>query len=720
MSINQYHHILSEEDIHYLLQTNEVIHAKRNIDSKNDGVIYFNIPLDDSNHMLSIKNKLSEHFGLHVENIKYLPMRWIKGDTKPHMDRDLTGSAFTRTHLVYLTSSSGSLVINNESYPITQGSGYAFDEGLHHETVNTGVTPRLLLGPMNEFCTAVGGPTTIYIQQNGSNQEYSYDQSSWNPITWPFTIGNGYSVEFVSDITLTSNNQYFICGGNNLIGKYSLNSDGSRPTITIDNVTNYPGLFQNGTEFTDGNSVGIYNLKVNAINGSSLVIGGGWIGQSYYGKNAQFSFIINCDVGNSPIGEKCGGIVGSYAASGSTPTDSSFPGLGLALCSSSGNIDNDAGGIIGWRAGYGTNNINYVTLFGCWSTGSITGMNSGGIVGSEAAGENGRVEIAKCYSTGTISGAYSGGIVGANAGQSSSGTGQVNIQASYSNGSISGSDAGGILGGIWNGSINVQNCYSNGNVTNSAGGICGYSESSNEISIMNCYTSGSTDTANGYIIAGFNDVNTSPISYWTLSNNYSEAANSTFGWSSVNAKATLFDTPINTNVVSDTWVETITNQPFEVNIGYTPYTINIFGFLNIVNYYEQTVTAGNSSIAAIVSGKSYSILQKSGGTSSSYNTITIDSNTGVISTTSATAPGTYTLYIRNSGSYYISSFSLTVNSNNKTVISTRVMHDNSNYTDYRITYYSDNSAFVQVYQKNMRTNCYQLVRSVNIPYCVPT
>lgn len=723
MSINQYHPILSEEDINYLLEREEVINAKKKIDSKNDGVIYFTISLNnDFVKMISIKSKLSEHFGLNLDHIKSLPMRWIKGDTKPHMDRDLSGSAFSRTHLVYLTNSIGSLRVNNESYPITQGSSYAFDEGLHHETVNTGIEPRLLLGPMSEHLNAVGVPSsTIYVRQNGVNQEYSYDQSSWNTVIWPYNLINYQSLEFVSDIILTSNNDYFICNGNNRIGTTSLKTDGSRPIITIDNVTNYPGLFQNGTESTDGNSVGIYNLKINAINGSSLIIGGGWIGQAYYGKNAQFSFIINCDSGNSPIGEKCGGIVGSYAAYGTNPTDSNLPGLSLGLCSSSGSIDTDAGGIVGYRAGYNTNNINNVALFGCWSNGSISGINAGGIAGNEAGGEKGKVQIAKCYSTGIISGISSGGIIGANAGLSSSDPGIVTIEASYSTGIISGNDSAGILGGYLNGNIIISNCYSIGNITNSiGGGICGYTETNYSVNITNCYTSGSTFTTNGYIMANLPNVNTSPNPNWTFENNYSEAANSTSDWSTIHAKSTLLDT--SSNVVSNTWIETIKNQPFEVNIGYTPYTIdiiNIFSFISINSNYSQIVTAGNSSISAIISGKSYTILQKSGGESSSYNTITINSITGVISTTSATKAGTYTLYIRNSGSYYISSFTLTVNSNNKTIIATRVLHENTNYTNYDITYFSDNSALVKVYQKNRTTNCYQLVRSINVPYCIP-
>ncbi len=47
----------------------------------------------------------------------------------------------------------------------------------------------------------------------------------------------------------------------------------------------------------------------------------------------------------------------------------------------------------------------------------------------------------------------------------------------------------------------------------------------------------------------------------------------------------------------------------------------------------------------------------------------------------------------------------------------QVLHQNDNYTDYRITYYIDGSALVNIYQKNGTTNCYQLVGNVNVPFC---
>jgi hypothetical protein len=112
-------------------------------------------------------------------------------------------------------------------------------------------------------------------------------------------------------------------------------------------------------------------------------------------------------------------------------------------------------------------------------------------------------------------------------------------------------------------------------------------------------------------------------------------------------------------------VATTLNQPYELlNMGYTPYTINniilIEGDPNVKRTSTDTINPNTSTDAAIVSGRSYTILEKSGGDSGSYSTITIDSTTGVISTTSSTIHGTYTLYIRNTGSYNITEFNLII------------------------------------------------------------
>ena len=169
MSLNIINNLLSEEDINYILNLQEVLEAKKSIDTKTIGSVYFSVNLTSS-----IKKTIFDNFGLTLETV---PMRWIKGDTLPHIDN--CSKQFQKTHLVYLTDSQGEFLLENNSYSITKGNAFVFDEGLRHETVNTGLEPRLLLGPMSEEGLAVGaigiygpGGTSVYIRDVGSGIEY--------------------------------------------------------------------------------------------------------------------------------------------------------------------------------------------------------------------------------------------------------------------------------------------------------------------------------------------------------------------------------------------------------------------------------------------------------------------------------------------------------------------------------------------------------------------
>jgi hypothetical protein len=104
----------------------------------------------------SMKDQIKEETNIDISHINSVPMRWIKGDTLPHIDRG--NQSFQNTFLMYLTDSSGSLVLDGTSYPISRGSAYKFNEGLPHETIDTGYEPRLLLGPMSEQGLSVGRP----------------------------------------------------------------------------------------------------------------------------------------------------------------------------------------------------------------------------------------------------------------------------------------------------------------------------------------------------------------------------------------------------------------------------------------------------------------------------------------------------------------------------------------------------------------------------------
>ena len=197
---------------------------------------------------------------------------------------------------------------------------------------------------------------------------------------------------------------------------------------------------------------------ISTLNSSTMSSYSGWIGQSYFGKNAINNYIINCS-SDGPINEECGGIVGKYAANNGGV-------LKIIGCSSSGNIGTRSGGIVGNNAAAnGT-----IICESCWSTGDIT--DGGGIFGNVVAltdedlPETASIAIAKnCYSIGDIisSSLASCGIYGNDAGYHTTTPhidSTVIAENCYSLGNING-ESGGIFGASANDICNAINCYSN-------------------------------------------------------------------------------------------------------------------------------------------------------------------------------------------------------------------------------------------------------------------
>jgi hypothetical protein len=189
-------------------------------------------------------------------------------------------------------------------------------------------------------------------------------------------------------------------------------------------------------------------------------------------------------------------------------------------------------------------------------------------------------------------------------------------------------DGGGIFGadaGDTSGVTSASNCYSSGTITTSGTGIFG----SNKVTgtATNCYS------ANG-------------------------------SWNSSTANTNLQGIPSSTPGVGTVWAATAVNTAYElVNLGPTPYQTEVISGNALVQSKSQTVTPGEGTIEALsadASGNAFSILDKTGGDTDSYDTITISNQTGQISTTAATVPGIYTLYVRSIGSYFITQFILTV------------------------------------------------------------
>jgi hypothetical protein len=171
--------IFSTEYLAELLALPEVEAARANLSPENEKV-QFTIPVTET-----IRSALLS-LGLDIATwgIQEIPMRWIQGDTAPHVDSG--PSAFENTYLIYLTDSPGEFVLGETVHPIAANTAFVFNEGVQHETRSTGTVPRLLLGPMNEFGHVVGAGPPIII---------GYYSNYVDVFTAPVRLG--YSITYI-------------------------------------------------------------------------------------------------------------------------------------------------------------------------------------------------------------------------------------------------------------------------------------------------------------------------------------------------------------------------------------------------------------------------------------------------------------------------------------------------------------------------------------------
>ena len=147
---------LSDADIQYILDLPEVASEKMIVSNISpSGNTKFSILLTDS-----IRSTIESKWGIDTIGKDRIPMRWVKGDSLPHVDKGTED--FANSFLVYLTDSAGEFIIDNVSYPISKNTAFKFNEGLSHETTGTSEEPRLLLGPMSENLSPVGGNNVRY------------------------------------------------------------------------------------------------------------------------------------------------------------------------------------------------------------------------------------------------------------------------------------------------------------------------------------------------------------------------------------------------------------------------------------------------------------------------------------------------------------------------------------------------------------------------------
>ena len=490
----------------------------------------------------------------------------------------------------------------------------------------------------------IGDPTSsginasgvVLLRQSGSDISYSTEDTNWVNWTtidvWPITVTknstNPVILQFLTDLSLNSTNQYFIMGSD------SITVDGFNYIVNI-NVDSYPGFIQNGSYYYDGDgniaasndahsNITVQNITIDSHSSSLLAIakntittgtnsdkyGNGWLCQAYFGGNGSSNSVANC------------------SSNGNTAT--------VYWLDSNSTIHND-----------NTNN----TLGGC-------------ILGDFCS-----ADVTNCYSTGTI-GLQAGGIFGSHSSNSSA----TNC---YSTGAI-GDSAGGIFG-YTSSSSTATNCYSTGAIRDNAGGIFG--ENSSSSTATNCYSTGAIrDNAGGIFGLGFGSTTTNCY-YTNGSSNWSDtAANASLNvsgvWTSIGTNVpyllsafttTLYDSA-GTNLLSNysytiVSVNESTNSDITIdtNTGTITFASSLSAGTYVVNVLATNTNGGYSfgTFTKVVNSTSGIFIYQFDCTNTvtrqdiaaNYLPINNDNNSITIDGVSVMQLGTYTYYVQIMYSY---------------------------------------------------------------------
>lgn len=381
-----------------------------------------------------------------------------------------------------------------------------------------------------------GSQQTPWLVQNSSDLQ-CFETGNWTP-----PGGQVGYLALNADVEKTTNVKLF-----GTSPSFALRFNGNNHTITVNQVTNFQGIFRDSR-----NSV-FQNFSVASTNGSNLsapspgASGYGWVVENDY-----LSTFQNIHV-SAPISNQNGGIIGgaygSYVLNCSSSSTIGSTGAGgliqttlsesganpptrqaqIDQSHSTGSIGASSGGLLG-------NVLSDTKITRSYSTGNIDNGGAGGLAGTGTQ----PLSIETSYSTGDI-GISSGGLLGQYASDFS-------ISNSYSEGDIS-SYGGGLVGAYASGG-SVHNSYSLGYVSPYAGGIFGnlFDDSQNYpnlpgLNALNIYVVGQIDP-NGAAIAspGPNNPPSGSITTQSLTVSYSNALfdpNVSMGWSDVDAATVL-------------------------------------------------------------------------------------------------------------------------------------------------------------------------------------
>jgi hypothetical protein len=387
-----------------------------------------------------------------------------------------------------LLASQTSVVVgasNNETGNINYGGDWVMEntsENVRDLYFNANISNYAsTLTLTNIFLDGANGDVGLRMNLGDEIEYYNTTTTTWTAIgsgNWPVRFNNNTPsspLNIVATQNLTITSSYGGASGYFIAGSTNITFDGIGYTITIDNITDYPGFIDNfnyiSVAYAD---IIVQNFRTATIGGSTLSTRAGWLCQQQFGTGVSGNQIIGCINTGAVNGAQSGGIVGGNAGK-------SGGSILFTNCTNSGSIDGDeSGGIAGIFVAQSGGSA---TFTNCINSGLIGGLGAGGICGVDG-GYDGSVTFTNCGNSGSINGLGAGGIAGSFAGQT---TGSATFTGCTNNGIINGEYAGGIAGynaGAYGGSATITGCTNSGSINGSgAGGIAGYQAGFNSGSV---------------------------------------------------------------------------------------------------------------------------------------------------------------------------------------------------------------------------------------------
>ncbi len=470
--------------------------------------------------------------------------------------------------------------------------------------------------------SSINASGTLYIRQNGSNIQYSPDNSNWTTISsWPVTVNNTtpaigtiLNVLFTTDITTTNTMFRFIAGTS------YITFDGLNNTLTLNNVTININIFNSNSKHT-------IKIKDFIATGTGLItafcenFGSNINSIPGFNPNINFCSIENCNIYNvGPLGNQGSGIMANN-------------GYAIIRNCNLYNIlkDADGGSICG--SDFASNNGVGIIENCYYQLSAISRSGIYSICGSNAGNSGGSVTISNCavvYSPGT-SGRPS--IVNNRFGSNTNNVCSVSNcytiginQIRAGEGAICGSNAGFTNNASYNPIVNITNCYmlslSNGQAIDiTGGGIIGRADTPSTniptVNVSNCYSYANYRS-------GFNNGIAAPggLYSYNVTNCYAVNTGLT-NWSDASANSLLtgFPTSFYSNNPGTTWAKVVNNTT-------TPYVLSAF---NSAIYYpsmvEQSSENYTSAQGLFQSDYSYNLLSVN---NSAPSNVTINGNNGAL------------------------------------------------------------------------------------------